>query len=326
MNTQKKSIFRNMITSTANDFYVGNIPEEEPMVDNSLLRFLGDEVRRYNITVTGTKCLLCPFRKFRSLSRLRKHINNHRKKYMFLADGKSKQLAVVKAYYDYNSSIASIFPFDFACVSLLQKSAELIMEWNSNCSEETLSLLARQNRPILVRVLTHTGPQFWVKELTTQCIRFSRKLYFTPQFANLFLSMLLTNEGRILKSVDALHLHFGSTCVVSGLLPSYSLVWKNIAKILTTSPTFISKIKELRYKAADAGEYLVVTHDETFKSLFALIGQKKMEQAKGEFHALHTFRGFTGCTLGISPQRSTSVECFKNAVHDVFDTYLASKV
>ena len=104
------------------------------------------------------------------------------------------------------------------------------------------------------------------------------------------------------------------------------MVWKNIAKILTTSPIFISKIKELRYKAADAGEYLVVTHDETFKTLFALIGQKKMAQAKGEFHALHTFRGFTGCTLGISPQRSTSGECFKNAVHDVFDTYLACYV
>ena len=104
------------------------------------------------------------------------------------------------------------------------------------------------------------------------------------------------------------------------------MVWKNIAKILTESPIFISKIKELRYKAADAGEYLVVTHDETFKTLFALIGQKKMAQAKGEFHALHTFRGFTGCTLGISPQRSTSGECFKNAVHDVFDPYLASKV
>ena len=83
-----------MSTSTENDFYVGNIPEAEPMVDNSLLRFLGDEVRRYHKTVTGTKCLLCPFRKFRSPSRLKKHINNHRKKYMFLAAGKSKQLAV----------------------------------------------------------------------------------------------------------------------------------------------------------------------------------------------------------------------------------------
>ena len=120
--------------------------------------------------------------------------------------------------------------------------------------------------------------------------------------------MLLTNEGRILKSVDALHLHFGSTSVVSGLLHSNSLVWKNISLNLTTHPTFISKINQLRYMAADAGEYLVVTHDETFKSLFALIGQKKMAQASGEFHALHTFRGFTGCTLGISPQRSTSEE------------------
>ena len=51
-----------------------------------------------------------------------------------------------------------------------------------------------------------------------------------------------------------------------------------------------------------------------------------MAQALGELHALHTFRGFTGCTLGVSPQRSTSALCFTNAVHSTFDDFHASKV
>ena len=127
-------------------------------------------------------------------------------------------------------------------------------------------------------------------------------------------------------SIDALHTFFETTTEVCALLPSYSVVWKEIAGDLVNSNIFCSKLKELQYKAAAAGEYTVVTHDETFKTLFALIGQKKMSQSPGELHALHTFRGFTGCTLGISPQRSTSSLWFETAVRDIFDNFLASKV
>ena len=126
--------------------------------------------------------------------------------------------------------------------------------------------------------------------------------------------------------MDALHTIFGTITDVSGLLPSDSVVWKDIAVDLLNSDTLREKMKELQYKAAAAGEYTVVTHDETYKSLFALIGQQKMEQSPGEIHALHTFRGFTGCTLGISPQRSTSSLFFQAAVRDNFDIFLASKV
>ena len=69
-----------------------------------------------------------------------------------------------------------------------------------------------------------------------------------------------------------------------------------------------------------------MSHDETFKSLFCLIGQEKMSQKIGEVHSLHTFRGFTGCTIGVSAQRSTSHECFTKAVKSVFDDELASRV
>ena len=57
-----------------------------------------------------------------------------------------------------------------------------------------------------------------------------------------------------------------------------------------------------------------------------MIGQNKMTQTKGELHALHTFRGFTGCTVGVSAQRSTSKQCFIQAVGTVFDQYLSDQV
>ena len=87
-----------------------------------------------------------------------------------------------------------------------------------------------------------------------------------------------------------------------------------------------TKTKELLFKAADRREHQVISHDETFKILFCLIGQDKMSQKSGEFHAVHTFRGFSGCTIGISLQRSTSNTCFIYAVNATFEQELASKV
>ena len=51
-----------------------------------------------------------------------------------------------------------------------------------------------------------------------------------------------------------------------------------------------------------------------------------MSQRQNELHALHTFRGYTGCTIGISAQRSVSHECFKKAVHETFGKELSSKI
>ena len=58
---------------------------------------------------------------------------------------------------------------------LLQYSANLIMEWNTICTHSTLLILRSQNRPVLVRVLTHKGPQYWAKPLTTKGGIFSQK-------------------------------------------------------------------------------------------------------------------------------------------------------
>ena len=190
----------------------------------------------------------------------------------------------------------------------------------------TKKLLRSVNRPILVRVLTHTGPQYWAKELTSKCYRHSTELYYTSRFADLFFSLLLTNECRIQKCVDKLYFMFNYSTTAVCLFPSNREVWNSIAHDILNQDIVNDKMVELQLKAAAAGEFTVVSHDETFKSLFNLIGQTKMSQNQGELHALHTFRGFTGCTLGMSAQRSVSQECFMNAVRDTFDIELASKV
>ena len=103
---------------------------------------------------------------------------------------------------------------------LLKHSAVLIANWNINCTLVTWKLLQSTNRPILVRVLTHHGPEYWGKQLTINCYRHSSEIYYTARFADLFYSLLLINEARIKKSVDKLHFLFGDSNLVSGLLPT----------------------------------------------------------------------------------------------------------
>ena len=297
-----------------------------PNVEDHLMKTLAKEVEIYSKNLHGLKCLLCPFRAFQRFSRLKKHVKYHSMKNMYLADIRSPQRAVVRALYDYFLSNGPISNSVIENLNLLQQSAVLIAKWNSMCSGTILNILKSQNRPILVKVLTHIGPQYWAKERTVTCIRFSRKLYYTPQFADLFLSLLLTNEARIKKCIDCLFLHFSNTALTSGLLPSYRPFWNSITTDITTHKQFLSKIRDLKYKAAMAGEFEIISHDETFKTLFCLIGQTKMSQKQGEFHALHTFRGFTGATIGVSAQRTTSSDCFMKAVKASFDEYLSSKV
>eukprot|EP00959_Pyramimonas_sp_CCMP1952_P178705 3735425-Pyramimonas_sp.AAC.1 len=45
------------------------------------------------------------------------------------------------------------------------------------------------------------------------------------------------------------------------------------------------------------GEFAAPTHDGTFKFLFSVIGQKKMDQKKGGIHVGHTLMGMTGAWI-----------------------------
>ena len=111
---------------SAVDIDIRDIPEVNPEAEQHLMHCLSEEVAAYSANLQGTKCLLCPFRSFDRVSRLKTHIKHHCKERMYLADGISKQRAVIRAYYDYQCSIVPLVSFDTSNVRLLMKSASLI--------------------------------------------------------------------------------------------------------------------------------------------------------------------------------------------------------
>ena len=54
---------------------------------------------------------------------------------------------------------------------------------------------------------------------------------------------------------------------------------------LISYPRFKIKVNHLKHKAAVAGECTVISHDETYKTLFCLIGQEKMRQKVPNMYA-----------------------------------------
>ena len=139
---------------------VEDIPDLNPKVQDYLMICLCREVTAYIRTVQGTKCHLCPFRRFSRLGYLKVHLKHHCPKNMYLADLRSPQRSVVRAYFDYCQAIAHIGNVKPQNLDLLKYSASIMEEWNSKCSESTMLCLHKQNRPVLVRVLTHIGPQY----------------------------------------------------------------------------------------------------------------------------------------------------------------------
>ena len=75
--------------------------------------------------------------------------------------------------------------------------------------------------------------------------------------------------------------------------------------------------RNLLKQATDKGEFQVVGHDATFKTLFPIIGQQVMSQREGEFHALHTFVGMSGAIAGMSAQAKEGVPATRQAVQQV---------
>ena len=149
------------------------MPMLNPNVEETLMQMLKNEVVEYSNSVKGTKCLLCPFRVLSSLRYLRKHLAHHCEKNMFIASRRSPQRIVIRAIFDYFAAtnptalVISVGP------KLLHESATLISQWNNSCPSVTLNCLQRTNFPVLVRVLTYMGPQYWAKVLTSVCIRHS---------------------------------------------------------------------------------------------------------------------------------------------------------
>ena len=173
---------------------------------------------------------------------MKAHLSYHNEKNMYIADGRSPRGAVIKAYFDYLMAIGPVNEINLDELQLLQYSASLLRKWNNKCPESSMALLKKQNRPILVRVLTRKGPEYWAKSMTRNCIRHSAKIYYTSRFADLFLSMLLTNEARVGTSVDALYIHFSSARQTTSLFPKWVQFWRDLTRNITSHSVFKAKV------------------------------------------------------------------------------------
>ena len=99
------------------------IPTLTPNVEHILLLQLALEVEEYNVTIDGTRCLLCPFRTFSRLAYLKNHMKHHCADNMYLADIRSPQRLVVRALFNYHQAITQITENKHQQLNLLTNSA-----------------------------------------------------------------------------------------------------------------------------------------------------------------------------------------------------------
>ena len=139
---------------------VDRIPNLIPNVEGILLRCLAIEVVIYSKNITGTKCILCPFRVLSRSFYLRRHLTYHCEKNMYVADIRSPQLNVIRAIFDQRLITSPLLNEESITPDLLQVSASLIAKWNATCTPVIAKHLRTVNRSILVPVLTHNGPEY----------------------------------------------------------------------------------------------------------------------------------------------------------------------
>ena len=84
----------------------------------------------------------------------------HCKENFYVADIRSPQLNIIRAIFDRRLATYPLSIEGSITPNLLQQAATLIGNWNTFCTTVTAKLLRSVNRPILVRVLTHNGPEY----------------------------------------------------------------------------------------------------------------------------------------------------------------------
>ena len=202
---------------------------------------------------------------------------------------------------------------------LLRSSAALIRGWVPD-SGTAQRLLAKYNRLDLVMVLTLEGPRLLTKPQTEGKVRVHRDLYISMDCAGLVLAAAVKHRGKIQSmwmDMVAEWTARGSLCALMGCRRRDAR--QEVLDAVLSIPSVVSLRQRLLADAAarPVSEWVVLSHDATFQLLFKVIGQKKMQQGEGGFHALHTFVGRSGAVPGLSLQRCEGSEAFRCAVQEV---------
>ena len=92
---------------------------------------------------------------------------------------------------------------------------------------------------------------------------------------------------------------------------------RRLMEAVWSLPELCNFRKQLIDSNSQRDEWLILSHDATFKSLFTFLGQEKMNQQEDEFHALHSVLGITGALAGLSLQSSEGPDSFSSAMCDI---------
>ncbi|CAJ1383781.1 unnamed protein product [Effrenium voratum] len=197
--------------------------------------------------------------------------------------------------------------------SLLRDSADLIRKWVSP-DEDSQVFLQKQNDVDLVLLLTGEGPRYVLKQQTSHCKRLNQNVYYDSTAAAMLLGLVLKHQGRAQASFQDLVSAFiakGSPCAFLGLRRQSTQ--QQLLDEIFSSDAVQTLRGQLLAEATQHGEWQVLSHDATFKSLFSIIGQVPMSQKPNEAHALHSILGKSGALPGLSAQASEGLACFERA-------------
>ena len=201
--------------------------------------------------------------------------------------------------------------------TLLQESAALLKSWLPT-DAATVRYLREHNDIDLVLLLAGDGPKYVLKEQTKNAKRLHKKIYYDHTFANLLFPLMLQKAGKVEPVFLAITQHFVANGCACALLGTSSRLTR---KRLMEDVLELEPVRGLRqqfiHKCTAAGEWKILSHDATFKSMFSIIGQEKMAQKQGEQHALHSVLGMTGALAGLSMQQTEGPKCFQQACEDI---------
>lgn len=182
----------------------------------------------------------------------------------------------------------------------------------------TEAFLSARNDLDLVLMLSDKGPKFVLKRQTAACKRLNQNVYYDNGFASLVFGLLLKHAGKVLpvfNDLTSLFVQHGCQCALLGL--RRRVTREHLLDEVLQLPPVKSLRSRLIAQCTQHGEWVVVGHDATYKSLFSIIGQDKMAQVPDEDHAVHSFLGKSGALAGLSVQHTEGAACFKRASCEV---------
>ena len=296
---------------------------DEPTFMEMFCNVLGKEAADYQVEVGGCRsrtqcrCLLCPWRSFSRREHLIEHQKHHRPP-KFVASREDDALFKVAM---------SLYRFDRVCSVLnraalkdggyLARAAGLLRDWNRDAPADALQAACHSNEAHLVFVFTEAGPRYWLRAKCTDCIRINSKISYTKGFEDSLISLALVSHGAMNGVLGHLHRQW-SRDGTSPFLACRPQLLREIMDHVFRRPDGLAQltVRRLMGEEVARGEFTALTHDGTFKFLFSVIGQKKMDQKKGGIYVGHTLMGMTGACSGFSVQPDESTESFGAAVRE----------